>query len=160
MGRLTRALVVSTRDPELAGDLAAEAFTRALLHWNRISRKGEPTGWLFTVAFNELRTQKRREAREGEAWSTSDDQAVGYTVDLAVPNTELWEAVKALPERSRVAIALRYVADLTEREVGEIMGITRGTVASTLSAARRALANDLQEQQVRDDIEKEMPCPR
>ena len=40
-------------------------------------------------------------------------------------------------------MALRYVADLTERQVAEVMGISRGTVASTLSDARRRLADDL-----------------
>lgn len=56
---------------------------------------------------------------------------------------ELWEAVRDLPERMRTAVALRYVADLTEREVADIMGIAAGTVAATLHAARRKLAERL-----------------
>jgi RNA polymerase sigma-70 factor (ECF subfamily) len=42
-------------------------------------------------------------------------------------------------------MGLRYVADLTEAQVAEVMGVARGTVASTLSDARRRLATKLAE---------------
>jgi DNA-directed RNA polymerase specialized sigma24 family protein len=44
-----------------------------------------------------------------------------------------------------MAVVLRYVADLEEREIAEVMGVARGTVASTLSDARRSLAAVLTE---------------
>ena len=53
---------------------------------------------------------------------------------------EVWVAVRLLPTRQRVAIVLRYVADLGEDEIAATMGVTRGTVASTLADARHALA--------------------
>lgn len=40
-------------------------------------------------------------------------------------------------------MALRYVADLPEAEIAEIMGVARGTVAATLSSARKQLALQL-----------------
>ena len=48
--------------------------------------------------------------------------------------------VADLPPRTRTAVALRYVADLTEAQVAEAMNVSRGTVASTLSSARQRLA--------------------
>jgi RNA polymerase sigma-70 factor (ECF subfamily) len=39
-----------------------------------------------------------------------------------------------------MAVALRYLADLPEAEIATVMGVSRGTVASTLSSARRHLA--------------------
>ena len=59
------------------------------------------------------------------------------------PSDALRAALAALPERARTAMALRYVADLPEADVARLMGVTRGTVASTLSAARRRLAGRL-----------------
>jgi RNA polymerase sigma-70 factor (ECF subfamily) len=52
--------------------------------------------------------------------------------------------VEDLAPRARTAVALRYVADLTEAEVAEAMNVSRGTVATTLSRARRQLARVLE----------------
>ena len=59
------------------------------------------------------------------------------------PDDELWAAVAASPERQRTAVVLRYVADLPEAGVAAAMKVRRGTVASTLAAARRSLARTL-----------------
>jgi RNA polymerase sigma-70 factor (ECF subfamily) len=61
----------------------------------------------------------------------------------AEPDAALWDAVRALPPRARTAVALRYVADLPEAEIADVMGVARGTVAATLSSARRQLAGAL-----------------
>jgi RNA polymerase sigma factor (sigma-70 family) len=55
----------------------------------------------------------------------------------------LWAAVAALPDRTRQMVALRYVLDLPEADVAAALGVTRGTVASTLSKARQQLATVL-----------------
>ena len=69
-----------------------------------------------------------------------------------MPTGEVWELVRALPERQRVAVVLRYVADLTEPDIAIAMGIARGTVASTLAAARERLAEIL----ISDDVEEDV----
>jgi RNA polymerase sigma-70 factor (ECF subfamily) len=51
----------------------------------------------------------------------------------------LWAAVAQLAPRARTAVALRYIADLSEVEVAEAMGISSGTVAATLNKARTRL---------------------
>jgi RNA polymerase sigma-70 factor (ECF subfamily) len=52
--------------------------------------------------------------------------------------------VHTLAPRARTAIALRYVADLSEQTVADAMNVSRGTVATTLSRARRQLAGLLE----------------
>lgn len=61
----------------------------------------------------------------------------------SAPDDQLWRAVARLAPRARTAVALRYVADLPEAEIAEIMGVARGTVAATLSSARKQLALQL-----------------
>ena len=56
-----------------------------------------------------------------------------------------------LPLRQREAVVLRYVADLREREVATVMGISEGAASAALSAARRSLAARLT-----DDPEEEL----
>ncbi|HEX5096292.1 MAG TPA: sigma factor-like helix-turn-helix DNA-binding protein, partial [Acidimicrobiia bacterium] len=70
-----------------------------------------------------------------------------------VPATdpELWAAVRTLPPRQCQAIALRFVADLPEAEIASVMGVARGTVASTLADARARLAQLLAEPALMED---------
>lgn len=136
--RLLAALAVVAGDVEVARDLTAEAFARALERWDRVSEMSSPGGWTYRVALNLLRRRARRAALERRLLLRLAP-APG-PVALPAPAIEVWEAVTALPPRMRTALALRYLGGLTEAEVGDAMGITPGTVASTLHDARRRLA--------------------
>lgn len=138
---LVRALIVVTGDAELAADVVAEAFSRAYERWDRVRSLTNPTGWVYRVAVNVNRRRWRREQLEKLLLRRSP--RVTTTVDAElVP--ELWVAIAGLSSRQREAVALRYVADLSERQVAEAMGIAEGTASATLSVARRRLAADLQ----------------
>jgi DNA-directed RNA polymerase specialized sigma24 family protein len=58
---------------------------------------------------------------------------------------EVWELLRALTARQQQAIVLRYVTDLPESDIARVMGVTRGTVASTLAQARQVLGEALRE---------------
>ena len=51
-----------------------------------------------------------------------------------------WAWVAALPERQRLAVYLRYYADLDYRAIAHVLGVEVGTVSATLSSAHQALA--------------------
>ena len=53
-------------------------------------------------------------------------------------------AIAALPERQRLALFLRYFADLDYREIGRVMGVRPGTVAASLTPARAAVKASLE----------------
>ena len=55
-------------------------------------------------------------------------------------------AVAALPERQRLALFLRYYADLDYAGIAEALGISRGTVSATLHAAHTTLQTQLSEE--------------
>jgi RNA polymerase sigma factor (sigma-70 family) len=54
-------------------------------------------------------------------------------------------ALAALPERQRLALFLRYYADLDYAGIAEALGISRGTVSATLHAAHSKLQTQLTE---------------
>ena len=56
---------------------------------------------------------------------------------------ELASAMRDLPPQRRLAVFLRYFADLSYAEIGEDAGIAEGTVAATLSQAHRQLGAEL-----------------
>jgi RNA polymerase sigma-70 factor (ECF subfamily) len=140
--RLVATLAVVDGDMEAARDSAAEAFARALSNWSRVATMERRTGWLYRVGFNVQRRRLRRASLEQRllARSGSADAAGPLWGGLADPTFELHRAVAALPRRQRMAVVLTYFADLPQAEVAEAMGVHRGTVASSLSAARSNLA--------------------
>src|SRR4029079_18812786 len=116
-------------------------------HWKRVHAMESPGGWTQRVALNELRRRLRRRRVEAHLLP----RFAGGDHELT-PSGEVWELVRALPERQRVAVVLRYVADLTEPDIAIAMGVARGTVASTLAAARARLAGVL----INDDVEEDV----
>lgn len=148
------ALIVVGRDGDLGREAADEAFARAWERWPRVRTMASPAGWTVAVGANWLRRRARRRSMEA---SLLERAGAGGGVAPAIPAIELpagevWTAVAALPERQRLAVALRYLLDLPEAEVAAHMGVHRGTVASTLSDARRRLAEVLD-----DPLEEDTP---
>jgi len=137
--RIHRAVAVSIGDPDLSDDTTAEAYARALERWERVRPMANRDGWVYRVAVNEARRRWRRRTRDRELPQPREHQA-----DHEPPDPQLWAAVAALAPRQREAVALRYVAGLTEREVAAAMDISEGAASSTLAAARRQLERVLE----------------
>lgn len=138
--RLLASLILITGNGEAAREATDEAFTRAYQHWRRVSRMASPDAWTFTVARNVARRGARRARQERNLLRV---EAAGANPAVPAPAGEAWALVASLPERQRTAVVLRHVADLTEPEIARVMGITRGTVSTTLADAHRALKAQL-----------------
>lgn len=134
--RLIGALLWIAGDPDQARDAVDEACARALTRWERVRRMESPTGWTYQVALNVWRRAQRRRMIEQRLLRRLPPNPLV----VSGPAGETWELVKTLPVPERTAIALRYVADLTEAQIGEVMGVRRSTVSVLLSQAHERLA--------------------
>jgi RNA polymerase sigma factor (sigma-70 family) len=127
------ALAGGNRD--LAVEVTDEAFARAWLHWARVESMASSQGWLFRVAVHLLRRRQQRATLE---------RTLLLKFGRPTPKTdrvdEISDAIAALPARQRAVIVLRYVADLPEAEIAQVLGVGRSTVSSTLTTAHRRLA--------------------
>lgn len=141
--RVLGLLTVVAGDADIAREVTAEAFVRALERWGRVEAMDSPAAWTYRVGVNLLRRRLRRAAFEGRLHPQDQGPAPPPAVE-----SELWDAVRALPVRQRTAVALRYVCDLPQAEIAAVMGVTAGTVSATLTAARRRLAADLRPMEV------------
>lgn len=142
--KVIAALTWVSGDPDVAAEATDEAFVRALGDWGRVEKMSSPGGWVYRVALNVVRRRMRRAAFERR--KLEPPPAVAKEVDR-----EIWAVVQQLPERQRVAVVLRYLLDLSEQDVAAAMGVSRGTVASALAAARRRLATWLTEEEESDE---------
>ncbi len=138
--RLVAAVTGFCGDPEVGREAADEAMVRAFERWDRVGRMESPTGWVMATAMNQARRVLRRRSRLDALLRRSRPP-----VTQDGPAGEVWQMVGELPERQRQALVLRHIADLTEPDIAAAMGVTRGTVSSTLRAAHAALRSRLDE---------------
>ncbi|MCE2900902.1 MAG: sigma-70 family RNA polymerase sigma factor [Gemmatimonas sp.] len=133
-------------DRDLAEELAQETFLRALRHGPVVRERA----WLFTVATNLVRDEARRGARERQRLALLHDElAADGVAEADSPDAEGWHerlqeqalaraAVDALAERDRMALLLREEG-LDYHEIAAALGLSVGSVGTTLSRARRRL---------------------
>ncbi len=120
------------RNPHAAEDVTAQVFLRALAALPRFREQGEDDAssfrvWLFQIARNSLSNERRRVRRHPQ---TSLDAAVEMPSTDDVPRSaarraEVRHALNAIndlpPDRRRVLV-LRFVNELSTREISQIMG--------------------------------------
>jgi DNA-directed RNA polymerase specialized sigma24 family protein len=92
------------------------------------------------VAINLVKRRSRRLTRQyGPSASSVGESALPLGVQ------EIWKLVSTLPKRQREVVVLRYIGDLTEIQIANILGVARGTISQTLRAAHTKLGELLTE---------------
>jgi RNA polymerase sigma factor (sigma-70 family) len=122
-----------------AQDIAIEALGRAFAHWGRVRRLDYRQAWVLRVAVNLVIGQSRK-TRPAPRAGRDEGIDVAETVVL---REALVAALRQLPRRQREAVALRYLADLSEREAAAAMGVSTGSVKTHLSRGLNALRQAL-----------------
>lgn len=136
-----RFLVASVGRAE-ADDCYQETWVAALRSYPRVSNDSNLRAWLFTIAQRKTLDHWRRQRREPVPVAEVPEVAVdGGISELA---TSPWPAVGALPEKQKMAVALRYALDADYGDVAAAMGISeaaaRRNVHEGLKKLRLALA--------------------
>ena len=144
-GQLYSYLRFHLSSPDLAEDLTAEVFLRALQSFPRFDPAiGGPRAWLFRIAHNALRDHQRQ-ARRRQVVPLAGMRDLEYQA----PSPEerlLWEeevarllaAVAELSSSDREVIGLCYGSELSIAEAGEILGVS---AAATRTRLWRALGH-------------------
>jgi RNA polymerase sigma-70 factor (ECF subfamily) len=123
-----------------AEDIASEAFARALRYRDGFDpAKGDAVGWVVGIA---RRCIAAHFAQRLESPGAEVAETVAAPGDLAADSLrriELVEALATLDERDRELIALRYGADLTARQIAELLELRVNTVEVALHRVLRRL---------------------
>jgi RNA polymerase sigma-70 factor (ECF subfamily) len=125
-----------------AEDVTSETFERAVRYRRTYDRaRGEPIEWLIGIARRVIAGRSGlRELPMAELPEIPDPNAIENRVVSAIV---LRGAVARLDERDRELIALRYGADLSIREMSELLGVRANTLEVALHRARARLATKL-----------------
>lgn len=142
-----------TRDHHAAEDLTEEVFLRALrgLATFQDAANGDASTfrvWLFRIARNALSNTRRTERRHPQApldlaahVVANDDPATAVVQRDEV--SRAWRAIERLPQERRRALVLRFVEEMSAREIGEVLGRTEGSVRVLIHRALRSVAAEL-----------------
>ena len=141
-GLVVRVAFVITGDLGDAEDVAQEAFIKAYSSLGRV-RPESFRAWLLRIVANEARNLRKAARRHTDALARASGTGVlpgpAPTPEMAVladeQRTTLLRALDALREEDRLAIYYRYVFDLSENDMIEVLGWPRGTVKSRLARA-------------------------
>ena len=134
---LFRVAYALTGNQHAAEDLLQTALSRAAARWSHVRGDGEAyvKRSLYHQHISVWRYRRRRP--ETPVPVPPDRGHSGDMAEETVQRVRLRAALATLPPRQRAVVVLRYLDDLSEREVADILGCSTGTVGSQ---AARALA--------------------
>lgn len=144
---LLRAAMVLTTDRAEAEDLLQSALAKTYLAWDRINDRAAVDGYVRRAMVNTQISWWRR--RKLEVYPTDElpDQPVDDHTRRSELHDVLSRALDRLPKRQKLAVMLRYYEDMSEAEIADVLGVSVGTVKSTVSRAMAKLRDDTELEQ-------------
>jgi RNA polymerase sigma-70 factor (sigma-E family) len=147
---LVRLGVLLLRDQGAAEEVVQDAFVAMHHRWSKLRDPDRALGYLRRSVVNGARSTWRHRsvvARHAAATRSLEHEPAADTSVLAAERrTAVLDALDQLPTRQREVLVCRYFLDLSEADIAETLGISRGAVkshASRGSAALRATLADL-----------------
>lgn len=139
--RMVRLAILLVDEPATAEDVVQEAFTGLYRNWKNLRDGKAALGYLRTAVVNGSRSvlRRRKTAREYQPPHQSDARSAESLAMLSAEHQTVVAALGELPPRQREVLVLRYYGDLSEAEISEATGVSKGTVKSTASRALEAL---------------------
>ena len=139
--RMVRLAVLLVDDPSTAEDVVQEAFTGLHRHWAGLRDEAAAVAYLRTAVVNGSRSvlRRRRTARDYVPPHQVNARSAESLAMLSAEHQAVVDALGTLPPRQREVLVLRYYGGMSEAEIADATGISRGTVKSTASRALDAV---------------------
>jgi RNA polymerase sigma-70 factor (sigma-E family) len=125
-GAMVRLAYLMVGDNAVAEELVQDAFARVHQRWAKVDNPG---AYLHVAVLNTARNEVRRRSRRQRPVGPQPDAHVDEA------NVELLDALRALSERQRAAVVLRFYEGRSEAEIAELLHVRPGTVKSLVHRA-------------------------
>lgn len=140
---LFRHVFLRCRDRERSKDIVQEAFCRVWASLARGTAIEQPRAFLYRVARNVMidMTRKKREELFAEADDADlfEDHAMTGRAEQDAEYGRALEAITALSREHREAFTMRYVDDLSPKEIAEILGVSANVISVRITRAAKEL---------------------
>jgi RNA polymerase sigma-70 factor, ECF subfamily len=145
------------KDSYEAEDIAQEAFVRVYLNIEKYDEKYKFSTWIYRIATNlaidRIRKKKADYSLDEEVTGTdgltlyaqipSEEESPDRQVEFLETKDILEQHILQLPKKYRIAITLRYLEELSMKEISEIMDLPIATVKTRIHRGREALRKSL-----------------
>ena len=137
---------------EDAEDIAQDVCVRLGKTISSYSGQAKFSTWLYRVVLNAVHDHQRKRASHARKLNDWANEPTRVDIQEAEPAddedaaSELWQAVRQLPQRQRDAVLLVYGEELSHAEAARAMECAEGTVASNIHDAKKRLKVLLQQE--------------
>lgn len=144
--QLVRMAALLLHDTPAAEDVVQDAFVAMHASWRRLRDPEKAAAYLRQAVVNRARSRLRHlKVVDRNAPAPAPDAASAeYGAMRALDRAEVIGALRRLPVRQREVVVLRYYSDLSEAQIAETLGISRGAVKSHASRAIATLRTSLE----------------
>jgi RNA polymerase sigma-70 factor (sigma-E family) len=140
---LVRLATLLLHEAGLAEEIVQDAYVALHRHWRGVRDADKALSYLRTTVLNRSRSalRHRKVVTAYLAWARPGPDAPSAEAGAlaALQQDAMAAALRTLPPRQREALVLRYYADLSEAQIAEAMGVSRGAVKSHTSRGMAAL---------------------
>jgi len=145
---LVRLAALLLDDVGTSEEVVQDAYIRMHGAWRRIKDPDKALPYLRTTVVNLSRSRMRRRqvAQKHQPKPMPDAPSAEYGAIAGAERDAVIAALRALPDKQREALVLRYYGDLSEVEIAAAMGVSQGAVKSHLHRGKAALARHLEPQ--------------
>jgi len=149
-GRLAKLAIGLGLPGDQAADVLQDVYLMALRKPPTIGNGVDLRRWLFRVTANRCHLEHRRRSRWRRLWSSltqawKSREHASTAMICEELTFEVNRALARLTEGDRELVVMRYFSELNSREIAEIVDMPEATVRGHLRAARRKLADELED---------------